>query len=58
MQVLIHKTSLHRLQVKLSKMTTVLGDAVQLVPESSDDVAVYFIGDVILDKPVAESNAF
>ena len=43
MQLLIHKTSLHRLQVNLSKMATVLGDAVQLVPESNDDVAVYFI---------------
>ena len=43
MQVLIHKTSLHRLQMKLSKMATVLGDAVQLVLESNDNVAVYFI---------------
>jgi hypothetical protein len=43
MQVLIHKTSLHRLQVKLSKMATVLGDAVRLVPEGNDDVAAYFI---------------
>ena len=43
MQILIHKTSLHRLEVKLRKMGIVLGDAVQLVPEGNDDVAAYFI---------------
>jgi len=43
MQVLIHKTSLHRLEVKLRKVGIVLGDAVQLVREGNDDVAAYFI---------------
>jgi len=41
MQILIHKTSLIRLELSVRSLAVGLGDPVQLIPEDQTDVAAY-----------------